>query len=68
MPGFPDTLKISVPPAVKLAAAICARPTLDPDIIAAEGVEDLQAALAQFAAVTAAKQRPGFPMATDLKH
>jgi hypothetical protein len=28
-----------VPPAVKLAAAICARPALDPDIIAAEIVE-----------------------------
>ena len=38
-----------------------------PTPIAAEVVEDLQAALAQFAAVTAAKQRPGFPMATDLK-
>jgi hypothetical protein len=40
-----------VPPAVKLAAAICARPALDPDIIAAEIVEDLQAALAQFAEI-----------------
>jgi hypothetical protein len=30
-------------------------------------VEDLQAALAQFAAVTDAKQRPGFQIATDLK-
>jgi hypothetical protein len=31
-----DTLKVSVPPAVKLAAAIRARTALDPDIIAAE--------------------------------
>jgi hypothetical protein len=30
-------------------------------------VEDLQAALAQFAAVTDAKQRPGFQIAADLK-
>jgi hypothetical protein len=27
-----------------------------------------EAALAEFAAVTAAKQRPGFPIAADLKH
>jgi hypothetical protein len=40
-----------VPPAVKLAAATRARPALDPDIIAAEIVEDLQAALAQFAEI-----------------
>src|SRR5437773_5214815 len=37
-----------MPPAVKLPAASCARSTLDPDIIAAEIIEDLQAALAQF--------------------
>jgi hypothetical protein len=40
-----------VPPAVKLAAATCAQPALDPDIIAAEIVEDLQAALDQFAEI-----------------
>jgi len=40
-----------VPPAVKLAAAIRARPALDPDIIAAEIVKDLEAALQQFAAI-----------------
>ncbi len=28
-----DTLKVSVPPAVKLAAAICARPALDPSSV-----------------------------------
>ena len=66
----------------------------DPDIIAAEIVEDLQAALAQlkfarcphsltaslaallsmslipfapFAAITRVKERPGFPIATDLR-
>ena len=36
-----------MPPAVKLAAATGARPALDPDVIAAEIVEDLEAALAQ---------------------
>ena len=46
-----DTLKVSVSPAVKLAAAICAWLALDPDIIAAEIVEDLEAALQQFAAI-----------------
>ena len=46
-----DILKISMPPAVKLAAVFSVRPTLDPDIIAAEMVEDLQAALAQFAEI-----------------
>jgi hypothetical protein len=40
-----------VPPAVKLAAATHARPALDPDIVPAEIVEDLQAALAQFAEI-----------------
>src|SRR5438874_10243594 len=53
-PEFPaslDTLKVSVPPAVKVAAA-----TANLDIIAAEIVEDLEAALQQFAAI-----------ATDLK-
>src|SRR5438067_5065222 len=47
-PEFPaslDTLKVSVPPRRKAGAL----PALDPDIIAAEIVEDLQAALAQFA-------------------
>jgi len=39
----------------------------DPEIIAAEIVEDLEAALQQFAAVTDAKQRPGFQIAADLK-
>ena len=48
-----------MPPAVKLAAVFSVRPTLDPDIIAQEIVEDLppspgygvtsQAALTQFA-------------------
>jgi hypothetical protein len=38
-----------------------------PEIIAAEIAEDLQAALAQFAAVTRVKERPGFPIANDLK-
>jgi len=40
-----------MPPGVKLAAATHARPALDPDIIAAEIVEDLQAALVQFAEI-----------------
>src|SRR6266568_4211182 len=47
-PASLGTLKVSVPPAVKLAADEDARPALDPDIIAAEIVEDLQAALSQF--------------------
>jgi hypothetical protein len=38
-----------------------------PDVIAAEIVEDLQAALAQFAAVTDAKQRSGFQSAAHVK-
>ena len=50
-PASLDTLKVSVPPAVKLAAAIRARPALGPDVIATEIVEDLQAALAQFAEI-----------------
>jgi len=50
-PASLGTLKIPVPPAVKLAAATGARPALDPDVIAAEIVEDLQAALAQFAEI-----------------
>jgi hypothetical protein len=33
----------------------------------AELVEDLQAAIAQFVAVTRVKERPGFPIANDLK-
>jgi hypothetical protein len=49
LPASLDTLEVSVPPAVKLQPHFCAQPTLDPDIIAAEIVEDLQAALAQFA-------------------
>jgi hypothetical protein len=40
-----------MPPAVKLAAAERAQSALDPDIIADEIVEDLQAALAQFAEI-----------------
>jgi len=40
-----------MPPAVKLAAAENVRPALDPDIVAAEIVEDLPAALAQFAEI-----------------
>jgi hypothetical protein len=32
MPGFLGTLKVSVPPAVKLTAAIHAPPALDPDV------------------------------------
>src|SRR5438132_4451588 len=46
-PASQGTLKIPVPPAVKLAAATGARPALDPDVIAAEIVEDFQTALAQ---------------------
>ena len=46
-----------MPPAVLLAAAVCAQSTLDPDIIAAEIVEDLQAALAQFAEIAADLKR-----------
>ena len=44
-PASLDTLKVSVPPAVKLAAAIRARPALDPNIIAAEwseGISDIE--------------------------
>ena len=52
-PASLDTLKVSVPPAVKLAAVAHARPALDPDIIAAEIVEDLEAALSQFALISA---------------
>ena len=37
------------------------------NIIPAEFVEDLEAALQQFAAVTRVKERPGFPIATDLR-
>ena len=36
-----------MPPAVKLAAAICARPALDPDIIAAE-IDSLAPACSPF--------------------
>jgi hypothetical protein len=36
-----------MPPAVKLAAVFSVRPTLDPDIIAAEIVEALKAVLAR---------------------
>jgi len=50
-PACVDTGKVSVPPAVKLSAATHAQPALDPDITAAEVVEDLQAALAQFAEI-----------------
>jgi hypothetical protein len=50
-PASLDTLEVWVPPAVKLQPHFCAQPTLDPDIIAAEIVEDLQAALAQFAEI-----------------
>jgi hypothetical protein len=50
-PGSLDTLKVSVPFAVKLPAAIRARPALDPDILAAEIVEDLEPALSQFAEI-----------------
>jgi hypothetical protein len=46
-----------MPPAVKLAAATHARPALDPDIIAAEIVEDLEAALSQFATIAADLKR-----------
>jgi len=35
-PASLDILKISMPPAVKLAAVFSVRPTLDPDIIAQE--------------------------------
>jgi hypothetical protein len=58
-PASLDTLKVSVPPAVKLAAVCGAPPTLDPDIIAAEIVEDLQAALAQFAEIATDLKRSG---------
>ncbi len=57
MPGFLATLKVSMPPAVKLAAAENVRPALDPDIIAQEIVEDLQAALAQFAEIASDLKR-----------
>jgi hypothetical protein len=50
-PASLDTLEVSVPPAVKLQPHFCAQPTLDPDIIAQGIVEDLQAALAQFAEI-----------------
>ena len=64
-PASLDTLKVSVPPAVKVAAATAnldiflaegriarRRANLPhPDIIAAEIFEDLQAALAQFAEI-----------------
>jgi len=56
-PASLDTFKVSVPPAVKLAAVFSVRPTLDPDIIAAEIVEDLEAALQQFAAIAADLKR-----------
>ena len=42
-----------MPPAAKLAAAERAQSALDPDIIAAEIVEDLEAALSQFATIAA---------------
>ena len=60
-PASLDTLKISVTPAVRLAAASGVRPALDPGVIALEITEDLEAPLAQFAAVTEAKQLPGYP-------
>jgi hypothetical protein len=41
-------------------------PTSKSKIIAAEVIEDLQAALAQFAAVTDAEQRPGFPQSLPI--
>ena len=50
-PASLSTLKISVPPAVKLAAVEHVRQAPDPDVIAQEIVEDLQAALAQFAEI-----------------
>jgi len=56
-PASLDTLEVSVPPAVKLQPHFCAQPTLDPDIIAAEIVEDLQAALAQFAEIASDLKR-----------
>ena len=56
-PASLDILKISMPPAVKLAAVFSVRLTLDPDIIAAEIVEDLQAALAQFAEIASDLKR-----------
>ena len=42
-----------MPPAVKLAAAERAQSAPNPDIIAAEIVEDLEAALSQFATIAA---------------
>jgi len=41
-PASLDTLKVSVPPAVRLAAAFRLQPTPDPDIIAAEIANDLK--------------------------
>jgi hypothetical protein len=46
-----------MPPAVKCGCVFSVRPTLDPDIIAQEIVEDLQAALAQFAEIAADLKR-----------
>jgi len=51
MPGFPRHTRGLGASRRKVAAAFCAQPTLDPDIIAAEIVEDLQAALSQFAEI-----------------
>ncbi len=44
-----------------------ARLVVDPGLLALEITEDLEVALAQFAAVTRVKGRPGFPIAADLK-
>ncbi len=55
-PASLDILKVSMLPAVKLAAAVRVRPALDPGVLALEITEDLEGALAQFAQI-----------ATDLK-
>jgi len=62
MPGFPRHTQ-SLGASRRKAGAL---PALDPDIIAAENVEDLEVALAQFAAVTDAKQRSGVQIATNV--
>jgi hypothetical protein len=70
-----------MPPAVKLAAAECARPAPDPGVLALEITEDLEAALAQltlFASrslalsglpiyVAASQHAPFAEIAADLK-
>ena len=51
MPGFPRHTQSLGASRRKAGSRYRARPALDPDIIAAEIFEDLQAALAQFAEI-----------------